>query len=91
MHDLTHIYNSDLWEVTDVFPLFSDVVFVTHDHHMFQFSKVEVARPQRHHDITQTDQRRCRVCEQTYNYMTAEYCHGSLVTVLHGNKYKIPI
>jgi len=61
----TDVNDGDFGEVTESLPLLGDVLLVADDDDVFELAEQEVTGPQRHHEVTKTNQRRVGVSEQT--------------------------
>ena len=55
----------DLRQVLQCLPLPPDVVHLAHDDDVLDLVEVEVGGSQRHHQVTETDERRINVSKQT--------------------------
>ena len=78
----SYIQNRDFRKVLQCFPFSLDVLHTPNYHHMLQLVVVEVGGPERHHEVTEADERTVMVSEEADNHVAIEDSHGGLVTVL---------
>ena len=78
----THVEDVDGREVAEVAPLPAQVLAVADDDDRLQLVREEVAGAQRHHEVTEADQRRVGVGEEADDDVAREVQGRRLLTVL---------
>lgn len=79
---MTYIQNGNFRKVTEVFPLFLDILLVAHNYNVFKFVVMEVAGTEWHNKISKSNERRTSVGKQADDNVVTENSHGCLFAVL---------